>query len=396
MSNAMPTSAYIPETRQCAHWRETAGQRVLQLLQLEPSSKLPNSQTCDVIIIGGGIAGLSTAVALTELGIVPILLERASEIGKGASGQNAGILSAGVNMPLVSMPPDSPAADLWAATSNLIHELYDRASSTSAILQASKTGSLSLARSQTALKRLIKEAKARSAIGLKAQTITADTVRKITGDRLSTSHVQGALWLPDEGRIHPLTLLAQLVSDATGRGCKMYGDADVVHYKHDGSSWSITLSDGKTLISKALVRAIGPTVRPTSRIYALAFPIDLPESFPLFWDAAPYVYYDYRPGNGFLTVSGGPYGLARQVDSDRNFHHRMAAETRQWIPELSASDPSHCWAVDLDVASDLLPTISRLNSDDSGLAIDGLGALGVLPGIILGRQAAGRIFSSIS
>jgi len=60
-----------------------------------------------------------------------------------------------------------------------------------------------------------------------------------------------------------------------------------------------------TICARGLIRAVGPTIEANARIYALAFANDLPETFPLFWDASPYMYADYRPGNGTASPSVG-------------------------------------------------------------------------------------------
>jgi hypothetical protein len=49
------------------------------------------------------------------------------------------------------------------------------------------------------------------------------------------------------------------------------------------------------------------------------------------------------------------------------------------------------WAVDLHVAADMVPGLRTLGGVAPGVAIEGLGALGVLPGIVLGRRAAKRV-----
>jgi gamma-glutamylputrescine oxidase len=53
---------------------------------------MPGGATIDVCVVGGGLTGLSTALALRNLGLSVILLER-MHAGFGASGRNAGHLT---------------------------------------------------------------------------------------------------------------------------------------------------------------------------------------------------------------------------------------------------------------------------------------------------------------
>jgi glycine/D-amino acid oxidase-like deaminating enzyme len=124
-----------------------------------------------------------------------------------------------------------------------------------------------------------------------------------------------------------------------------------------------------------------------ARIYALAFPANLPDDFPLFWDSAPYTYCDFRPGDGRLGVSGGRYGRSGLARRDAHYHQQLADAARRWLPELAAVPPSHAWAVDIAVAADMVPHLVEIGARAPGQSIEGLGALGVLPGSILGRQA---------
>ena len=51
----------------------------------------PNIETCDVLVIGGGVAGLSTSMQLALRGKSVIVLER-ERIGNGSTGRAAGLL----------------------------------------------------------------------------------------------------------------------------------------------------------------------------------------------------------------------------------------------------------------------------------------------------------------
>jgi hypothetical protein len=96
---------------------------------------------------------------------------------------------------------------------------------------------------------------------------------------------------------------------------------------------------------------------------------------------------DFRPGIGCLTASSGRSAPPGSSPRDRVYHQRLADTARRWLPEPAGREPSHAWAVDLAVSHDMIPHIRPLSADAPGLASEGLGALGVLPGIVLGKRA---------
>mgnify|MGYP001306990991 CR=1 FL=1 len=169
------------------------------------------------------------------------------------------------------------------------------------------------------------------------------------------------------------------------------GQARVAEMQIDRNRWQIQLTNGRTIGARGLIQAVGPTAQPNARIYALAFAADLSDDFPLFWDAAPYTYADYRPGNDRLTVSGGRYGKVGATRRDASYYQRLADGARHWLPELQNQEPRYTWAVDLAVSADMIPTLRPFDTTAPGYAIEGLGALGVLPGVVLAERAGEQI-----
>lgn len=376
-------------------WWQDIDPAVYTALQLPPISEAVLAPV-DVIIIGGGVAGLSAALAIKErdASMRVLVLERTEMPGYGATGRNAGILTPGINMAMSDIDPGSPALNFYPATTALFHALIEEGQKENALLSVCKTGAINMATSRRAARKLERETQLRVQAGLRAALWTPAQVDEATRGRLDTKQVVSAMWLPDEGRIQPLTLLAHLAQRARENyRVQLVGKARVITYeavKNQGQAghWQVALADGLTLQARALVSCVGPTVEANARIYALAFKADFPDNFPLFWDASPYTYADYRPGNGRLGVSGGRYGKARVAKNDKAYYARLADATRRWVPELRGAAPTHRWAVDLYVTADLVPAMYVLEGDAPGVAIEGLGAHGVLPSMVLARQAA--------
>ncbi|MEE8533496.1 MAG: FAD-dependent oxidoreductase, partial [Alphaproteobacteria bacterium] len=62
-----------------------------------PRPALDGAVEADVCVVGGGLAGLSTALGLAERGVAVALVE-ARRVGWGASGRNGGFVSAGFSL----------------------------------------------------------------------------------------------------------------------------------------------------------------------------------------------------------------------------------------------------------------------------------------------------------
>lgn len=388
----MPQAKEISTTH-LPWWRDLspAARAQLELPDVRTVSQL----SPDIVVVGGGVAGLSAAISARATGALVLLLEKLPMLGLGATGRNAGILSAGVNMALADLAPQDPTVCFWPATTQLLLSLVNEAAQPAALLSARLSGAISLATTRNAARHLAQEAHARTAIGLRADLWNREDAQHATGGRLNTTGVVQALWLPDEGRIHPLTLLAHLAQHARSLGVILAGQAEVTAYhevqRPGGHRWQLALANGLQLEASALIQAVGPTIQANARIYALAFKAELPEDFPLFWDASPFTYADFRPGDGRLTVSGGRYGKAGRSRNDAAYHTRLANAARNWLPELAGQEPAHTWAVDLAITPDMVPHLRTLGEHAPGFAIEGLGALGVLPGMLLGQRAGQQL-----
>lgn len=378
-------------------WEDTCEPRVKQALRLGDWDAQAKVLEFDVCVIGAGVTGLSAAATAASAGARTVLVERAPHAAAGASGRNAGIVCMGANLLRCELGADSQHDWLWKQTTEVAHEIYAEAAGVESPVRAKRCGSLSMAATESDGECFDDEVRCRHEMGLQAKILDATEVEKLTGGRLACQRISRTLYLPDEGRCHPWTLCALLAERARKAGATMYGGANVMAQSSDESQWSIELEGNRKIIATALIQSTGPTVGPNKRIYAMAFETTLPDNFPVFQDAAPFTYFDYRTGDGYIVCTGGPYGTAGDTAADADYFTAMANTVRKWIPELAGAEPKYRWAVDLKVTPDMMPQLLDLKTAGApGFAIAGLGALGVLPGILLGRMAATQLTTKLS
>lgn len=380
-------------------WQDTASERVKQELVLGRFPDGVRELQADVVVVGAGVSGLSAAGACARLGMKTILLERSENAAFGASGRNAGIVCMGANLLRSDLTTDEYDW-LWIETTQLGLELYEASkqaeSDPDVFVQACMVGSITLALDKEHAAGFDEEVRERAKLGLPAEIISLEEVSRMTDGRLSTKGVYGALLLPHEGRCHPWTLCAHLARRARKAGAIMYGGSTVsgiVPNAAPAGGWRVELSGGEVVRARAVIRCTGPTVEANKRIYAMAFELGVPETFPVFQDANSFTYYDYRSGDGHIVCTGGPYADANDIAVDTHHLSVMADTVRGWVPELAGKEPKYRWAVDLKVLPDMVPHLEQLSPAAPGYSINGLGALGVLPGILLGRKAATRLAS---
>lgn len=84
-------AALLPPSRARLHWlRELVDSDM-------PVESGPAPARADVVVIGGGYMGCSTALWLARAGVEVVLIER-REIATGASGRNAGFIAPGLGL----------------------------------------------------------------------------------------------------------------------------------------------------------------------------------------------------------------------------------------------------------------------------------------------------------
>src|SRR5581483_4599916 len=118
-NTAQLQTSYDDYLQQYIPWWHDISAQVHAELALEPVSGW-RRQRVDIVVVGGGVAGLSAALSARRAGAKALLLEATEGLGRGATGRNAGILSAGVNMGIADLDPAGPEVRFWPETTKML------------------------------------------------------------------------------------------------------------------------------------------------------------------------------------------------------------------------------------------------------------------------------------
>jgi len=168
-----------------------------------------------VVIVGGGIAGCSVAYHLAHLGITDVLLLEQGKLTSGTTWHAAGLVG--------QMRPNRNMTRM----SRYGIELYSKLEAETGLATGWKQcGSVNVARTPERMKTLRRQAALARSFGVEVQVITP----KEAGDLypvMRTDDLQGALWIPGDGKANPADLCMSLAKGARNLGVKMVEGVEV-------------------------------------------------------------------------------------------------------------------------------------------------------------------------
>ncbi len=352
---------------------------------------------CDVAVVGAGYTGLSTALHLAEKGVSVAVLE-AEDIGSGCSGRNAGLVNAGLWLPLSQilkrLGPERGEVLIQAlgAAPSLVFELIDRHRIECEALCA---GTLHCAHSAAGLREL--EGRAEEWLERQAPVELLD--REAAAAKLGTGIYHGALLDRRAGTIQPLAYARGLGHAAVKSGARIFRKSPVIELERRGAAWRVVTPAGVLNADRVAITVgaygQGPSPLTANRIVALYYfqlatealgdaeaARVLPERQGA-WDTNP-VLSSFRVDAAKRLVIGSVGRLDRFGDRvHRNWARRNLARL---YPFLAGKPLTHAWFGRIGITSDHLP---RLAEPAPGVVtVYGYNGRGIGPGTVFGREIA--------
>ncbi|MDP9014774.1 MAG: FAD-dependent oxidoreductase [Pseudomonadota bacterium] len=279
-----------------------------------------------VVVIGGGVVGVSTLYHLALKGWSDVVLLERAELTAGSTWHAAGLL------PLFNMSYTVGQLHKYSV------DLYKRLpAETGQDVSFHVTGNLRLATNRDRMDEYQKYCGTANTIGVPFQVIGPQEVRDLWplaeignggnggdtkgGDpRGGPPNIIGALYHPDDGHIAPADLTMALRKGARSRGAEIHEQTEVTAVKRTPSGeWHLTTNKGD-IVAEHVVCATGNYARQTGRLFGLNVP-----SIPV---EHQYIVYDESPELKAYRQKGGRE-LAVLRESDESYYLRE--ERMGWI-----------------------------------------------------------------
>jgi glycine/D-amino acid oxidase-like deaminating enzyme len=356
-----------------------------------------------VAIVGGGYAGLSTALELAKQGIDAVVLE-ANELGFGASTRNGGAVSGGVNIgkSFTGRPVDldsdrarrtlSDASDAFALIDRLIGEeridcCWEK--------PGRFVGAWTRRHFAAQQRRL-------ALLNTAAQSSAYMVSQQRQRDEIASDYYHGGMVVERAGKLHPALYYNGLLEACRRREVRVCAKAAVGHVAQTGSAWRVGTSRGEVNAGDVVIATNGYTGSLTPalrrRVVPIAshiiateeLPVELassliPKGRTLSDTRRVLCYYRMSP-DGRRMVFGGRARFTQigAAVSTPILHRLMTAR----FPQLRGFKVTHAWTGNTAFTLDALPHMGE--SDGLHFCL-GCNGSGVAMMTYLGWQTARKI-----
>ena len=267
-----------------------------------------------VLVIGGGVVGVSTLYHLTRKGWTDVALLERTELTAGSTWHAAGLL------PLFNMSYTVGQLHKYSV------DLYSRLpAETGQDVSFHVTGNLRLATNRARMDEYQKYCGTANTIGVPFEVITPSQVKELwplveLGGGGDTPAIVGALYHPNDGHIAPADLTMALRIGARSAGAEIYEQTEALSFERTSSGeWKVHTTKGD-ITALHIVLATGNYARETGRKFGINVP-----AIPV---EHQYIVYDQSPELKAYRTGGGKE-LAVLRESDQSYYLRE--ERMGWI-----------------------------------------------------------------
>jgi sarcosine oxidase subunit beta len=323
-------------------------------------------KTADMVIIGGGVMGASTAYYLAERGVKNvILLEKEELFGQGATGRCAGgvryqfATEVNIKLSLESLP--------------ILETFEERFGQ---VIDYKQVGYLFLLTNPESVNQFQENLRLQQSLGVNTEWLSGADVRSWL-PMMVLDDVIAATNHKKDGVVDPNGVVMGYINSAKRLGAQAFNNVEVISIQVDSDRVvSVDTNQGK-ISTPIIINTAGPwagligemvglsiPIRPLRRQWLTTTPLpDLPDDFPFLIDFSKSLYF-HPEGEGLLTGMSNPdeeYGFNQNIDPDWELFHIQTAIER--LPLLTKAGLSSHLAGLYEVTPDAHPIISSTSID---------------------------------
>lgn len=348
-------------------------------------------QSAQVVVIGGGVMGASTAYHLAQRGCTDVvLLEKQAFFGQGATGKCAGGIryqfSTAINIRLSQL--SLPMLDRFEEELGQAIDLR-------------RCGYLFLLTNEADVATFRQNVALQHGLGVATEWLSGDDVRRMVPQMAADDVLAGAFHGKD-GLADPNGVVAGYVRGARRLGVQAFTDTAVTDIETAGGRVTAVVTNRGPIACATVVNAAGPWSAVVSEMAGVPLPVTplrrqmltttpLPEldpNFPFVIDFAQSLYF-HREGEGLLTGMSNPHetpGFDERVDEAWEFEHMEAAVAR--LPLLAQAGRMAHWAGLYEVTPDAHPIIGAVPQLAGYVVVTGFSGHGFMHGPVAGLLTA--------
>ena len=339
-------------------WYEATAQR-------PPLRSFQGAVDTDVCVIGGGFAGLTTALELSRAGKSVVLLE-AGHVACGASGRNGGFVSDGFALGI-----DDVAGKVGLEASQKLYALSKLGTEFVRTTIAAHEPSLAMGQGMRVCVRHDDRGGLHDYAARLKKNYGVETFSASTGDTravLDTQRYFNSIQFPRAFHIHPLRYALLLQRMCEGAGASVFEKSAVTSVEREGSSYVVQTNGGRvraqhvvhcvSSLGRDLHRPSGRAVLPVATYVAVTEPLQ--QSAIKTREA---IVDTRRAGDYYRLVDEGRILWGGRITTAVQEPHRLAEEMRgdmlSVFPQLGNPRIDYAWSGLMGYALHKMPLIGR-------------------------------------
>ncbi|HSR64772.1 MAG TPA: FAD-binding oxidoreductase, partial [Xanthomonadaceae bacterium] len=233
---------------------------------------LRGRRAAEVCVVGGGFAGLNTALGLAERGVRDVVLLEAEQVGFGASGRNGGFVFGGFSRgeeALLRELGEARARALYAGSIDAVERIRHRIDEHAIDCERVEAGVVwaNWFRDPRVLRER-QELLARH-YGVDWQWLPQAELR----ERIRTTRYHDGLYEPRAFHFHPLKYARGLAAVVAGQGVAVHEQSPAIGLERAGGGWRVRTPEGEVAARSVVLACGGYLARLRRRVDAGVLPI---------------------------------------------------------------------------------------------------------------------------